>query len=53
MGGGGAPLSPESNQPSASADYQALSQENERLKEYLAQYEQQIKDMEADLNALK
>ena len=50
------PQSPESSSaqlPSRSADYQALAQENERLKEYLGQYENQIKEMENDLKHLR
>lgn len=59
MGGRSAeqpPLSPESSSvqmPSQSADYQALAQENDRLKEYLGTYEQQIKDLESELKNLK
>ena len=35
------------------AEYETLKQENDQLKEYLNQYEQQIKDMENELKNLK
>jgi len=48
------PVSPDSSSAACqTSDYQALAQENERLKAYLQQYEQQIKDMESDLNNLR
>jgi len=49
------PSSPgqEPHERSQSADFVNLQSENDRLKEYLAAYEQQIKDMETDLNNLR
>ena len=34
-------------------DYESIKQENAQLKEYLNQYEQQIKDMESELKNIK
>ena len=50
------PQSPDSNATggvASTVEQEKLVQENERLKQYLAQYEQQIRNMESDLNDLR